>query len=240
MLRRAGPLFNHYQTLGIGFRASALDIKAAYRDLAKKYHPDRNSNNPEAEKRFREVKEAYECLSNKVKRADYDKVWVMTGRVKWATEGEASKPSSTEDETPGLTRKEQAILYAIVLSIPALTALKRQNAPEVSAGDIPAGNRRAISWTEIPDLAIPTSHEDLVNAYYNPLTDRWERLDSGQPVPTPLELVSYLTREHKGLYQQILRTRSLRIPSKSDVLQTRLVPREITVEGMVSKMSVSH
>jgi curved DNA-binding protein CbpA len=238
MLRRAGPLFNHYQTLGIGFRASAHDIKTAYRDLAKKYHPDRNSNNPEAEKRFREVKEAYECLSNKVKRADYEKDWVMTGRVRWVPSGEAAKADSGDNEAPGLTRKEQAILYAIVLSIPALTALNRRNAAEATTANSATENRRAISWTEIPDLAIPTSHEDLVNAYYNPLTDRWERLESGQPAPTPIELVSYLTHEHKGLYQQILRTRSLRMPSKSDVLQTRHVPREITVEGMVSKMNI--
>ena len=52
--------------------ASDEEIKKAYRKLAKKYHPDMNPGDKEAESRFKEVNEAYEILSNKEKRARYD------------------------------------------------------------------------------------------------------------------------------------------------------------------------
>jgi len=53
--------------------ASEEDIKKAYRKLAMKYHPDRNKGRKDAETRFKEAKEAYEMLSDKDKRAAYDR-----------------------------------------------------------------------------------------------------------------------------------------------------------------------
>ena len=61
-----------YDILGVPRTASEQDIKAAYRKLALKYHPDRNPDNKEAEEKFKEAAEAYEILSNKEKRARYD------------------------------------------------------------------------------------------------------------------------------------------------------------------------
>jgi len=62
-----------YQRLGIQRGASEADIKKAYRSLAKQLHPDRNKDNPNAAKRFSEVTSAYDLLSDKTKRAQYDR-----------------------------------------------------------------------------------------------------------------------------------------------------------------------
>ncbi len=61
-----------YQVLGVQKGASEDDIKKAYRKLAMKYHPDRNPDDKTAEAKFKEVKEAYEILSDSQKRAAYD------------------------------------------------------------------------------------------------------------------------------------------------------------------------
>ena len=62
-----------YQRLGVKRGASEADIKKAYRSLAKQLHPDRNKDKPDAAKRFAEVTHAYDLLSDKDKRAKYDR-----------------------------------------------------------------------------------------------------------------------------------------------------------------------
>jgi molecular chaperone DnaJ len=64
---------DYYEVLGVTKNASEADIKKAYRKLAMKYHPDRNPGDKNAEDKFKEVKEAYEVLSNDQKRSAYDK-----------------------------------------------------------------------------------------------------------------------------------------------------------------------
>jgi curved DNA-binding protein len=76
---------DYYKTLGIKKNASEKEIKSAYRKLARKYHPDVNPDDPQAESRFKEVNEAYEVLSDSGKRAKYDQLgadwkrWQQTG-----------------------------------------------------------------------------------------------------------------------------------------------------------------
>lgn len=62
-----------YTTLGIAKSASEADIKSAYRKLAKQLHPDKNKDNPKASDRFSDVTKAYDLLSDKTKRAQYDR-----------------------------------------------------------------------------------------------------------------------------------------------------------------------
>jgi curved DNA-binding protein len=76
---------DYYKILGVPRGASADEIKKVYRNLAKKYHPDRNPGDKGAEDRFKEINEAYQVLSDPQKRARYDQLgesysqWQQTG-----------------------------------------------------------------------------------------------------------------------------------------------------------------
>lgn len=63
---------DYYQILGVNQKADPGKIKEAYRDLAFKYHPDRNKENPESADKMKRINEAYAVLSNPQKRHDYD------------------------------------------------------------------------------------------------------------------------------------------------------------------------
>ena len=64
---------DYYEVLGVSKDAGDGDIKAAYRKLALKHHPDRNPEDPGAEEKFKEASEAYSVLSDAQKRAAYDR-----------------------------------------------------------------------------------------------------------------------------------------------------------------------
>src|SRR5918996_2333396 len=63
---------NYYDILGVGRSASTEEIRNAYRKLARKYHPDINPGNKEAENKFKEISVAYDALSDPEKRKLYD------------------------------------------------------------------------------------------------------------------------------------------------------------------------
>lgn len=64
--------FDPYSTLGVGREASPDEVKKAYRNLARKYHPDHNPNDSSAAQKFKDVKKAYDILSEPEKRQQYD------------------------------------------------------------------------------------------------------------------------------------------------------------------------
>ena len=68
----SAPKHDYYDTLGVARKASADDIRKAYRKLARKYHPDLNPGDKSSEERFKTVQEAYDILSDAKKRQMYD------------------------------------------------------------------------------------------------------------------------------------------------------------------------
>ncbi|XP_037685664.1 dnaJ homolog subfamily B member 8 isoform X1 [Choloepus didactylus] len=87
---------NYYEVLGVQSSASQEDIKKAYRKLALRWHPDKNPDNKEeAEKKFKQVSEAYEVLSDSKKRSLYDRA----GSDSWRAGGGASTPYSSPFDT---------------------------------------------------------------------------------------------------------------------------------------------
>jgi molecular chaperone DnaJ len=65
---------DYYKILGVAENSSDVELKKAYRALAKKHHPDRNQGDKAAEAKFKEISEAYDVLSDKQKRAQYDQM----------------------------------------------------------------------------------------------------------------------------------------------------------------------
>src|SRR5271166_81772 len=63
---------DYYKTLGVDKKATPEEIKKAYRKLARKYHPDRNPDDKEAEARFKEISQAHDVLGDPEKRKQYD------------------------------------------------------------------------------------------------------------------------------------------------------------------------
>ncbi len=77
---------DYYKILGISKDASKEEIKKAYRNLARKYHPDHNPDNKEAEEKFKELQEAHEVLSDEEKRKTYD----MFGSAEFSPGGQTT------------------------------------------------------------------------------------------------------------------------------------------------------
>lgn len=86
-----------YAILGVPRTASEADIKSAYRKLAKELHPDRNKDNPKAAEKFSEATRAYDLLSDKSKRAQYDR-----GEID--AEGNPAHPFAGMGARPGYSR----------------------------------------------------------------------------------------------------------------------------------------
>src|SRR5260370_17162827 len=68
-----GSKRDYEEVLSVGKDAGDPEIKGAYRELAKRFHPDRNPEDPHAEEKFKEASEAYSVLSDAQKRAAYDR-----------------------------------------------------------------------------------------------------------------------------------------------------------------------
>ncbi|WP_407819534.1 DnaJ domain-containing protein, partial [Staphylococcus aureus] len=62
-----------YETLGVSKTADEKELKSAFRKLAMKYHPDKNPDDADSERKFKEINEAYETLKDPQKRAAYDR-----------------------------------------------------------------------------------------------------------------------------------------------------------------------
>ncbi|MDE2291476.1 MAG: DnaJ domain-containing protein, partial [Elusimicrobia bacterium] len=70
---------DYYKILGVGKNASDEEIKKAYRKLARRYHPDRNPGDKQAEERFKQVSQAHDVLSDADKRKEYDRGGMFAG-----------------------------------------------------------------------------------------------------------------------------------------------------------------
>ena len=95
---------DYYETLGVNKDASDEEIKRAFRKLAKQYHPDVNKNNPEFVKKFKDITEAHEILTDAKKKANYDTFkgysFVKTGQASTKEAQKAYEKNSAKQEYP--------------------------------------------------------------------------------------------------------------------------------------------
>ena len=93
---------NYYKILGVPADATSDQIKIAYRKLARKYHPDLNAKDKDANRKFQEVNEANEVLSDPKKRKAYDQYglhWKNGGQIKGAQKSKSKKGFKVREET---------------------------------------------------------------------------------------------------------------------------------------------
>lgn len=88
---------DYYTILGLeNSKVSLQEIKIAFREQAKKYHPDINKKNPTAEERFKDINEAYKILSEDKTKKKYDRIWnAKVGRKKVAESNGEKRPSGS-------------------------------------------------------------------------------------------------------------------------------------------------
>jgi DnaJ-class molecular chaperone len=90
-----GKARDYYQILGVGRDAEQKEIKRAFRRLARKYHPDVNPGDKEAERKFKEISEAYHVLNDAKKRAEYDRFGHLGDQWRRAAQGAPGTYSHT-------------------------------------------------------------------------------------------------------------------------------------------------
>lgn len=93
---------DYYKILNVPHQADESQIKQAYRKLAKRYHPDLNPDNPEAEARFKDIVEAYETLGDPAKRRKYDANMIQASAT-MGTEPKAQKAARSAGAAQGVS-----------------------------------------------------------------------------------------------------------------------------------------
>ena len=110
---------NLYELLGLSKEASQDDIRQAHRKLVRKYHPDTNPEDPQAEERFKEVQRAYEVLSDPQKRREYDqRLRAFSRKGSTGREGTATNRAAPGRPRPSSAgrRADRATTYTVDLS----------------------------------------------------------------------------------------------------------------------------
>ena len=83
---------NYYTTLGLNPNASSLEIKRAFRELSKQFHPDKNNGDADYERKFKQLQNAYEVLRDEERRKDYDIEMGFRSSKKYRVPSNTNKP----------------------------------------------------------------------------------------------------------------------------------------------------
>lgn len=205
----------YYDILEVTPKAKKEDIKEAYRRLAKKYHPDRNVDDPEAETRFKEVQEAHATLSDSWKKALYDQdlqfskfgtnMSQQVDREQWTQHWEKETPEERQ------ARKERYERYAKGERNDLPRDHLYTNLWPLTVALVLGGTFylcvKAPEWFDSDPHYCDPMHNDksvpLVRAFHDPVRDRWERLPEGREAPTPRQLYAYYQKVKPELLEDV-------------------------------------
>eukprot|EP00434_Breviolum_minutum_P007267 symbB.v1.2.006414.t1/scaffold381.1/size215981/3 len=205
----------YYDILEITPKAKKEEIKEAYRRLAKKYHPDRNVDDPEAETRFKEVQEAHATLNDSWKKALYDQdlqfskfgtnVSHQVDREQWTEHWEKETPEERQ------ARKERYERYAKGERNDLPRDHLYTNLWPLTVALVLGGTFylcvKAPEWFDSEPHYCDPMHNDksvpLVRAFHDPVRNRWERLPEGRDAPTPRQLYAYYAKVRPELLEEM-------------------------------------
>jgi hypothetical protein len=134
---------DYYALLGITQAATTRQVKAAYRKLAKVHHPDTNPGDPGAAARFRDITEAYETLSDPMRRKAYDRIYIPapgTALISPADSPAASKVLAVLEDTWTAIRRNHGQVPPVVLIIASGTDSKQPRWGHYASGRWYASN----------------------------------------------------------------------------------------------------
>lgn len=203
MFLRQVASHNHYQTLGLQLGASSTQIKSAFRDLAKKWHPDQNGNDEKAELKFRQIKEAYECLSDRAMRNEYDKSHFRHSFHPPLQNPVSGTQFSGVPDDGSLTRRQLIFLYSVALALPAFVSVIRSADDSLTPVSRETDNLVFHASPPVPEASM---RDRLVRAFFNPVSKSWERLGDEHEPPLPLDLFKSTVRENRGAYSATFQT----------------------------------
>lgn len=225
----------------ISRRAKPEEVKEAYRKLAKRYHPDRNMDDPDAAERFKEIQEAHATLSDTWKRALYDQD-LQFGQYGSAATQDIDKENWTAHwahETPEQReiRRERYKRYAAGErnDLPP-EPFRLRNTPlymTATIGGIFYVCVQAPDWFDrqsdptFNDPAFDDKSVPLVRAFHDPVLNRWERLPDGADPPSPAELYRHYQKKCPDLMEDV----DFRILPKAN-LTVLNVPRTDAVKAI--------
>lgn len=143
-------MIDYYKALGLTITASVEEIKRAYRHFALKHHPDLNGGNPSSESKFREIKEAYETLSDPERRKKYDILYSLNLKNK-----SGQKEEKNQDTKGEVNRTPQEILQLFLDTSQKCSGLERTSINQL---DIYKSFNELLSNNNLKILA---SHNDI-------------------------------------------------------------------------------
>ncbi|EER14778.1 chaperone protein dnaj, putative [Perkinsus marinus ATCC 50983] len=246
---------DYYDILGVRKTATRVEINMAYKKLAKRYHPDMTGGDHAFTEKFRQVTRAYNVLHNPTTRKEYDTRMQQgpagyhhtyhrqsphheqySGRSRGANEEETmdEKKARWMREARPMSGFQIFTLWAFIFAVPffALRSLHRRahpHDPDYWNGMPSDGNPYSGMGPPTRPPTDPAARKDLVRAFWNPITERWEWLGEVFDPPSASQLLGWINAIQPNYFEAKLREGKAVMPLRASTdIKVGYVPLECT------------